>query len=60
LTLTEAIEVVKPEILERPLPHEEEYNNALKLLIKAGKREQANRANPDYVLVGLLPGETKE
>lgn len=30
------------------------------LLIEAGKREVANRENPDFVMVGKLPGETKD
>ncbi len=32
-------------------------HDSLKLLIQAAKREMTNRSNPDYVMVGPLPGE---
>lgn len=34
--------------------------DAIKLLIEAGEREIRNRKDPNYVLVGLLPGETED
>ncbi len=30
------------------------------LSIEALKREEANRKNPDFVIVGTLPGETED
>jgi len=35
------------------------YAEAVKLGIEAMKREKLNRDNPDYVIVGPLPGEDR-
>lgn len=37
-----------------------DHADALKLGIEALKREKQNRDNPDFVVVGKLPGETEE
>jgi len=37
-----------------------EVDEAERLSIEALKREKFNREDPDIVIVGLLPGETKE
>lgn len=34
--------------------------DATKLGLEALRREKSNRDNPDYVMVGKLPGETEE
>lgn len=60
MTLQEAIESAKQEILNRPLPHEEAYNNALKLLIEAGERIITARRWEAAPWNSLLLWETKE
>ena len=35
-------------------------DDAVKLGLEGLKREKANRENPDFVMVGKLPGETEE
>jgi len=38
----------------------DEIDEAERLSIEALKREKVNREDPKFVIVGLLPGETKE
>lgn len=60
LTLKEAIKIVQHYQVEGEAPCGGVLDDALKLLIKAGEREVANRENPDFILVGQLQGETWE
>lgn len=60
MTLTKAIEILTESI---NLPEElldQELDDAIKLLIEAGKRVNLVREQGDLVGPGLLPGETKE
>ena len=42
-----------------PMVNIDEYDKAIRLGIEALKREKSNRENPDFVMVGKLPGETE-
>lgn len=60
MKLDEAIEVQTISLDHPYITTNPELRKAMKLLIEAGKREIRNRKDPDYVLVGPLPGETEE
>ena len=60
LTLKEAIEILTDFRQQESALLGNEFSQAALLLIEAGKREVANRENPDFVMVGKLPGETME
>jgi len=58
MTIDKAIEILN-DIRNINLNHySPDRKDALKLGIEALKREKGNRASPDYVLAGPLPGET--
>ena len=60
LKLQEAIKIMESELPNAMPNNPPRRLDALKLLIEAGKREQANRDNPAFVIVGALPGEPEE
>ena len=60
MKLEEAIELLDIAKEGFPANDTEKYYKAMELLIEAGKREKSNRDNPDFIIVGPLPGETEE
>ena len=60
MTIDEAIIILTEEVLLKPLPHEEAYNNALELGIEALKYIQYRDNCPGSNTRLLLPGETEK
>ena len=60
MKIDRAIEILEKEEEDTWLGTEREWKAAVKLGYEALKREKANRDNPDFVMVGKLPGETEE
>ena len=60
MKLKQAIEIFTYMTEHRNVSSLEDCTTALKLGIEALKREESNRENPKYVIIGLLPGETEE
>ena len=60
MTIDEAIEGSNEAVAYLSIHHQARLAQAVKLGEEALKREKANRENPDFVMVGKLPGETKE
>ena len=60
MNLPEAIEIGKRRVKDFRPGCDPEERDATKLLIKSGEREIRNRKDPDYLIFGLLPGETEE
>ena len=60
ITIDEAIKRLEQLVIDLKYWDAPTKDSALKLGIAALKREKANRDNPDFVAVGLLPGETEE
>lgn len=58
MKLKKAIELIHAEIDDDTLDWESPIGEAYHLAFEALKREQSNRDNPDWVMVGPLPGET--
>lgn len=59
MQIEKAIEIGQ-EILDGVQPTSiTDRRGAIQLGLEALKREKLNRENPDYVIVGQLPGETK-
>jgi len=56
----EAIETLTTMVYEEGEFYVKMQLKAMKLGIQGLKREIANRDNPDFVIVGKLPGETDE
>ena len=60
MTLDKTIEILDTHQCDLPRNEVPDLIAAIKLGIEALKRELRNRADPNYVLVGPLPGETDE
>ncbi len=60
MTIDEAFKQLERGTKENRSTANKLLREALGLGIEALKREKVNRENPDYVFVGLLPGETEE
>ena len=60
MKLEKAIEIVSDSANAGMTTFNDEYKQAQRLLISAGKVIQWGRGNPLYVIPRLLPGETKE
>jgi len=59
MKLEEAVEILEKEWEDTWMGSEAKWKKAVKLGYEALKREIANRENPDFVMVGKLPGETE-
>jgi len=59
MTAGEARKILKDYVGTGPEAEPVEFNKAVALGAEALDREEENRKN-DFVIVGLLPGETKE
>jgi len=57
MKIAEAIETLTDLKTTLPQSNPEKRREAVELGIEALKREKANRDNPDFVMVGTLPGE---
>lgn len=60
MKLSTAKEIMELNIQEAGKKMPPDTLDALKLHVEAVKRELRNRDDPDYLLCGLLPGETPE
>lgn len=58
MEIKKAIEIFDLNLLHAGSHMPPDVKDALKLGKEALEREKQNRDNPDFVMVGLLPGET--
>ena len=60
MNIDEAIKILEAYLRGDEPDNPSDLPASFRLSIEAMKREIANRNNPDYVIVGKLPGETED
>jgi len=59
MTLEKALEILSQELLIKPLPHEQDFKDAVKLGIEALREVKMARFGGPTLEGELLPGETE-